>query len=287
MAPAAARRRWLPWVVALAVMLGAATWQRLTGPSHPRRVAYAWAGGERQAQLPRSAVTTQDAPVRLEGLDEGTTGALLWRRYPTDDPFQILPLEREEGRLVGRLPRQPAAGKVEYAVVLEGGGQRVRLPADESVVLRFRGPVPAYVLAPHVAVIFLAMLLGVRAALAALTGQEAARGLVRATLALMTVGGMVLGPIVQWHAFGALWTGWPVGQDLTDNKMLVMWLAWVLAALVVRGRGPLGRSRRAFVAAAAVVMLVAYAVPHSARGSQLDWEQVEEGVPPTEAISTG
>jgi hypothetical protein len=41
------------------------------------------------------------------------------------------------------------------------------------------------------------------------------------------------------------------------------------------------------VAAAALVMLLVYAVPHSARGSQLDWEQVREGVAPAEAISTG
>ena len=38
---------------------------------------------------------------------------------------------------------------------------------------------------------------------------------------------------VQKAAFGAYWTGFPFGYDLTDNKTVLMWLAWVLAALAM------------------------------------------------------
>jgi hypothetical protein len=45
------------------------------------------------------------------------------------------------------------------------------------------------------------------------------------------VGGLILGPPVQLEAFGALWTGWPFGADLTDNKTLIAVLAWVPAVV--------------------------------------------------------
>ncbi len=44
---------------------------------------------------------------------------------------------------------------------------------------------------------------------------------------LLVLGGFLLGPIVQKYAFGAFWTGWPFGEDLTDNKTAVAVLAWL------------------------------------------------------------
>jgi Na+/melibiose symporter-like transporter len=104
------------------------------------------------------------------------------------------------------------------------------------------------------------------------------------------VGGMILGPIVQKYAFGAFWTGFPLGYDLTDNKTLLMWLVWVGAcgALGLRWAGATReRVGRAAVVVATVLMLAVYLVPHSMRGSQLDYEQLEQGVDPAGAIRTG
>jgi hypothetical protein len=106
----------------------------------------------------------------------------------------------------------------------------------------------------------------------------------------MTVGGMVLGPIVQKYAFGAYWTGFPWGYDLTDNKTLIMWLAWIAACAVLgrpRRKDVPGWKGRLTVFAAAAVMTVVYLIPHSLRGSQLDYTQVETGVDPAEAIESG
>jgi len=104
----------------------------------------------------------------------------------------------------------------------------------------------------------------------------------------MTVGGMVLGPIVQKLAFGDYWTGWPYGGDWTDNKMLVMWLSWVFAASVIgfRPRRREGISRAA-VLLAALVMTAVYLIPHSMGGSELNYEAVDQGTDPENAIRTG
>lgn len=93
---------------------------------------------------------------------------------------------------------------------------------------------------------------------------------------------------MQKATFGAYWTGFPWGFDLTDNKTLLMWLAWVLAALVA---GPRPRPReewnRAAVLAAALAMAVVYLIPHSLRGSQLDYSKVRPGADAAEAVVTG
>ncbi|MGA7306529.1 MAG: hypothetical protein WBW88_16750, partial [Rhodothermales bacterium] len=87
----------------------------------------------------------------------------------------------------------------------------------------------------------------------------------------------IMGPIVQNYAFGEYWTGFPFGYDLTDNKTLIMWLCWVVAAGVLRfGRIKREVIQRGLVLAAAVVMVAVYLIPHSLRGSEYDYR--EEGV---------
>jgi MFS family permease len=139
-----------------------------------------------------------------------------------------------------------------------------------------------------VVLMFFGMLIGVRAALASLLSRGETRRYAWVTVVLIGIGGLLLGPIVQKHAFGAYWTGWPFGEDLTDNKTLAMWLAWVVAVFVLgRRRDPADRVARWTVAAAAVVMLAVYLVPHSLRGSQLDYAKVEGGGAAKDAITTG
>ncbi len=148
--------------------------------------------------------------------------------------------------------------------------------------MRFRSDVPTGILVTHVAVMFLSMLVGVRAALAAALGRPEARRYAWVTLVGIGIGGLLLGPVVQRYAFGAFWTGWPFGEDLTDNKTLAMWLAWAVAVWVLSRREATDRVARVVVAVAAVVMIAVYVVPHSLRGSQLDYGRGEAaGLRPT------
>jgi hypothetical protein len=283
----------LLWVAAVAVMLGSATYQRATGPTYPLRGEALVAGEPVKYALIRSETTTRDARVEVADPGAEATGTLVYRRYPTGDGFQRVPMTRDGGALVAHLPRQPAAGKVEYHLELETAAGPVRIPAspDRDPILRYKDPVPVAALLPHILLMFFAILVGVRAGLAALAGREETRRLAWTSLALLTVGGMILGPIVQNHAFGAYWTGFPFGADLTDNKTLIMWVAWIGACAVLGLRAPSGSRRgaagRASVVAAAAVMLAVYLIPHSMRGSELDYGQVDQGVDPTEAVRTG
>jgi hypothetical protein len=275
------------WIAAFLLMAGAAAWQRLTGPTHPKRGHTAIAGEDVRWRLLRSAVSGEPFRVSVPA-PAGTTGTVHFRRFPLDEPFTEVAMSREGAVLVGLLPTQPPAGKLEYYVTLAASGGPVRIPDGEPVVMRFKGDVPTGVLVPHVVAMFLAMMIGVRAALASVFGRPEAERYAWVALVGITVGGLVLGPIVQKYAFGAYWTGWPFGEDLTDNKTLVMWLAWVVAvAVLARRRGADDRPARWAVVAACLVTIAVYLVPHSLRGSQLDYGKVEDGGVPKDAITTG
>jgi hypothetical protein len=162
-------------------------------------------------------------------------------------------------------PLMPPAGKLEYRVELAKGDARVAFP-ERPAITRFKGPVPLWVLIPHVAAMFFGMLFSTRAALAALFGGPTRRwGLI--TVLLLVVGGFILGPVVQKLAFGAYWTGIPWGWDLTDNKTLFAGAAWLVAAWQMRG----GREARAAAVVAALITLLVFAIPHSVWGSEVKW----------------
>jgi hypothetical protein len=258
-------------------MVGAAVWQRLTGPTHPRRGTTEIAGQDVRWRLLRSSVSGEPFLVAVPA-PPGVEGAVHYRRYPTAEPFREAPMSREGGTLVALLPTQPPAGKLEYYVRLATPAGPVRMPEGEPIVMRFKGDVPALVLIPHVVTMFVSMMIGIRAALAAALGRPESRRYAWVALVGIAIGGLVLGPIVQKHAFGAYWTGWPFGTDLTDDKTLGMWLAWVAAVVVwERRRDPADRVARGATIAAALVMIAVYLVPHSLRGSELDYSKVEAG----------
>ncbi len=258
-------------------MLGAAVWQRLTGPTHPRRGTVVLAGQEVRWRLLRSAVSGPPFMVAIPA-PAGVTGVVQYRRYPTREPTRDVPMSREGEDLVALLPSQPPAGKLEYSALLSTPAGPVRVPEGEPILMRFKGDVPTFLLVTHVFTMFVSMMVGIRAALAAAAGRPEARRYAWVAVVGIAIGGLVLGPIVQKYAFGAFWTGWPFGGDLTDNKTLAMWLAWVaVVAVFWRRKDPLDRVARWVTVAAAVVMVAVYVVPHSLRGSELDYSKLEAG----------
>ncbi len=274
------KRAWVSgilWVMAVIIMFAAADYQERTGPTKEFKGFFTFAGETHAFELVRSGSTDADAPVVVPDPGGGLTGRVLFKRYPTDDPFTPIPMESVAGDLQGLLPAQLAAGKLEYYVVLESAEGSIRIPEEDTLIIRFKDPVPLGFLVPHIIFMFIALLVGVRTALAAAFHPVGIRKLAWTTLGLMSVGGMILGPIVQKFAFGALWTGWPFGYDLTDNKTLIMWIVWVGVAVVLAKRpSPKDWLARGAILMAAIVMMTVYLIPHSLRGSELDYSQLDE-----------
>jgi len=263
-------KKFLFWFLAVVITLGSAVYQQKTGPTHDLRGKVVVEGTEIKYKLPRTAETVRDAEVAIAA-PAPLLGYLEYKRFKTEDAWTRVVLTREDGDLVGHLPKQPAAGKLAYKVSLTGGYLTTPVTGEDPAIIRFKDPVPAWVIFPHVLVIFAAMLFSTAAGLAALDKKRNPRRFVLWAVGLLFVGGFVLGPLMQKFAFGVAWTGFPLGMDLTDNKTLIAFLFWI-AALIA---GRKGKPARPFVLAASLVTLLIFLVPHSLLGSELDYSKMQ------------
>ncbi len=262
----------LLWITALIITLSSAVYQRLTGPNHPLKGQVTVNATTYKFSLLRSYNTGNDAEIQLSIPDHLITGKLSYRRYRSHDDWSTVPLVREQDDLLGYLPQQPSAGKVMYTISLVGAASTETMLTDIPVILRYNDAVPGFILLPHVLIMFTAMLISNRSGLQALTRGGNLFNYALWTTGLLLVGGLILGPIVQKYAFGAYWTGWPFGNDLTDNKTIVAFIAWVLA--VWKNKDRVGN--RGWVLAASIVLFLVYMIPHSMLGSELDYTTMEQ-----------
>ncbi len=272
--------------------LAAMIYQRSTGPTYEYKGYLVHDGEKFKYELLRSQETTEGARIELPYFEDAEYKASLhYKRYQTKDPIVSLGFQLDDNKqFVAQLPVQPAAGKMEYFITGSIDGKEFNIPENktEKIVLRYKDPVPDVILIPHVVLMIIVIIFGMRAGLSALFDHGSMRRWTMIAFLAMTIGGMMLGPLVQKYAFGEYWTGFPFGGDFTDNKMLIMWVVWALAMAII-GFKPKKKEKvsRAAVLTAAIVMTAVYLIPHSMGGSTLDYDQVDRGVDPKEAIKTG
>lgn len=267
-----AHHKILLWLIAFVITAVSAVYQRRTGPTYPIEGKISIGDNIIPFSLLRSETVDKDASVNLSVADSAISGYVRFRRFKSDDDWTKLPLQRKGNELVTHLPQQPPAGKLMYFVYLEKGRERVSLSGDKPVVLRYRGSVPDSILMTHVLLVFLAMLFSNRTALEALDAKGKSYRYMLWTIGLFFIGGFILGPLMQKYAFGAYWTGIPIGTDLTDNKTLIAFLGWILAWFKNRK----GKDGRGWIVFAALLMLTIYIIPHSIFGSELDYTKLSE-----------
>ncbi len=258
------------WVLAVFISLAAMVYQRMTGPTYPKKYEVSYQNEEIQFELPRSNNGRPgDYPVEVQ-LPEAFSANIIWRLFPSEDPWNTLVMERQGDLLSTSLPHQPPAGKIEYHMELMADGNIIDLHDGENVLIRFRGDVPAWVLIPHVLMMILTVIWSMATIIFALANIPSYKKQVGITIIFLIIGGFILGPIVQKYSFGQFWTGWPLGEDLTDNKVLAALIAF-LAAWFLRNKS----YGKWLAIGAALVMLAVYLIPHSMGGSELDRESGE------------
>ncbi|MCK5067166.1 MAG: hypothetical protein KAR16_07000 [Bacteroidales bacterium] len=258
------------WVLAVIISMAAMFYQRMTGPTYPKKYEISYQNEEYSFTLPRSNNGRPgDYPVEIQ-LPDAFSANLVWRLFPTDNSWDTLEMERQGDLLSTSLSHQPPAGKIEYHLELMADDKPIDLLEDENVVIRFRGDVPAWALIPHVLMMILTVIWSMATILFALANMPEYKRYTGITIILLLIGGFILGPIVQKYSFGQLWTGWPLGEDLTDNKVLFALIAFLVAwFLRKKSYG------RWLSIGAALVMLAVYLIPHSMNGSELDPESGE------------
>lgn len=266
-------KSYIRWILAIIITLSAAVYQRMTGPTYPLRGKVSINDEEIKYKLNRSHGGNTNLPVTITFPDSTYQAILKFTYFKANRPWESVHMKWNNGNFTAELPNQPPAGKLEYYIVISSQSQKISIPADRTVVTRFKGAVPATVLIPHVLLMFLAMLLSNLGALEALVNGERLKLYTILTTILLFTGGMVLGPIVQKYAFGALWTGIPFGYDLTDNKTLLAMVGWLIAFIKVLGKT--NNKNRWWIIAAALILLFVYSIPHSMLGSELDYQTMQ------------
>lgn len=263
-------KKFLFWFLAFLLTVTAALYQRMTGPTYPYKTNIQIGTQDISLRLPRSHETEKDCEVHIPVLQEDVQGILLYKRYKTNDAWTEIPMTRDDKGLTAPLPHQPSAGKLAYKLLLTRKGEKYTVPDKEPVVLRFKGHVPEFILIPHILIMFLAMLFSIRAGIEALNPKANPRKLALWTTGLLFAGGMILGPLVQYYAFGSFWTGFPFGFDLTDNKTLIALIGWIIALIM----GRKGKPARGWVLGASILLLAVYLIPHSVLGSELKYTEI-------------
>jgi len=285
-------KKFLYWFLAFIITLGAAYYQRTTGPTYPKRVDVIINGQTHELKLVRSLGLDERPEVKLAISDPSVKAILYYRRYPTNDEYhavdfsyKVYPVHSfvmkkifkiiEEKGFFAEVPQQPSAGKIQYYFEITDSKGTNTYMKEKPVTLRFKGGVPLYILLPHVLLMFMAMLFSTLAGLMSIGRHPLYRKYTVWTLILFIGGGFVLGPIVQYYAFSEFWTGVPFGWDLTDNKTLLALFFWVLAVIMNRKK-----ERPLYTALAAIVFLLVFSIPHSMFGSELNYNSgsVTQGI---------
>ena len=261
-------KKTLYWLLAIVITLVLSVYQRMTGPTHPKKVTVELNGESYKIRLPRSGVQ-QDEIVTLKGVPSDTKAQLHYRRYPTSNDYTTVDFTWKDNECQAALPVQPVAGKLQYFITVEGKDYL----ADEPLLIRFRNDVPAGILVPHILFMFAAMLFAVYTFLLVITRKKYSRWL-KITVGTLFIGGFILGPLVQHVAFGPWWTGFPLGTDLTDNKTLLSFLFFVAALVTLKWK-----YNKWVVGLAILFMIAIFSIPHSVFGSEYDYT--------TQQISTG
>jgi hypothetical protein len=285
-------KKFLLWTLAFIITISAAIYQRYTGPTYPKRLDVTLNDRVQKLKLVRSLSLDERPEVKLNITDTTIRAKLFFKRFRSDEEYQSVDFQyrvypvhsfvmnkifrmTEEKGYFAEVPKQPEAGKIQYYFeITDSGGSRTFFK-NTPVVIRFKGGVPGYVLIPHILFMFIAMLFSTLAGLMSVIRYPLYKKYTLRTLILLIIGGMILGPLVQYYAFGDLWTGIPLGWDLTDNKTLIALIFWILAVVMNRKQ-----ERPLYTALAAVVLLMVYSIPHSLFGSELDYStgQVTQGM---------
>ena len=259
------------WLLALLITISSAVYQRMTGPTYPLVDKFKLGENIIPYKFERSHSITSDSKVSIAVKDSTVTAYLFWRRYKYDTEYNSIKMNGKD-TLVAYLPKQPPAGKLEYYVKIENNGDVINVPEQNDVVIRFKGDVPSWILIPHVLAMFLSMLFAARAACEYFSQTPRLKFFTYWTIGILFVGGFILGPIMQYYAFGEFWTGFPFGYDLTDNKTLIAMIGWLIALFMLkRSAKPIK-----WVLAAALIMFIVYLIPHSVLGSEHDYSKSEQ-----------
>lgn len=161
-------------------------------------------------------------------------------------PYQFSEMSPlEGGRFFGAIPPHARGEKLAYYIEARTASDMVtRVPAKEKregFVVTVKGRPNIYLLIAHIVFVFVALFFFVFSGYLAYRALQHRRSLLYIPriaflgTAAFFLASIPLGMLVAYQTYGQLWTGFPVGGDLTDNKSLAILVYWAVCAVLFRG----------------------------------------------------
>ncbi|MDZ7859455.1 MAG: hypothetical protein U5O15_02095 [Candidatus Krumholzibacteriota bacterium] len=198
-----------------------------------------------------------------------------------DNEEKILRMRKEDsGIWKADLPSLGKGEKLKYFFKLNRRGEEIlRVPDDESFyTVKYKGEYSKTVVLLHIVFMFLSFFFIITSFLGSLAILFSGEGIsytirmMRAGIICLFIGGWPLGFILNYQRFGPVWEGFPFGFDITDNKTQIIFVCWLIAALLVRGsffglgrdRDIIGKNNYAYaVIICSIITVGLYLIPHS------------------------
>ena len=78
------------WIIAIIITLTAAVYQRLTGPTHPKRSTLEYKGETYKIRLLRNHESTSDCPLILKVDNDELSAVLEYKKFPSNEDWTLL-----------------------------------------------------------------------------------------------------------------------------------------------------------------------------------------------------
>lgn len=192
----------------------------------------------------------------------------------------------EDGRFQAELANQGRGTEFEYYLTVENStGAVIATIPDRSpdggantLWLRFEGKQSIPLLVAHIAGMFGGLFFGVLAFLTSLgklgdTANNVCLGKqVLWAVIIIFLGTFPIGIWIEYQVYATYWTGIPLGRDITDSKGLLVFLAWLVTLILLKGSALSADPKRNLVGAngarvatiaSLAITLSLYLIPHS------------------------
>lgn len=246
------------WIIAIVSTLSFAYYQRVTGPTYALSGSANFNGKEIKYKLERSHSSSSNYLLEIKTGDPSIRGVLNYKKFNTQNEFTEVIMTGTD-ILTAELPAQARLEKLDYHIILFKDDTAVQIPSDKSVTIRFKDDVPIALLILHIIAMFLAMILSFRTGLEFFNKEPKLDKLASWTIVVLFIGGFPLGFAMNGIAFGEMWGGWPFGNDVTDNKTQIAFIAWLISFYFIKKK----KNAKLAVLLAALVMIAVYLIPHS------------------------
>lgn len=222
-------KKTLLWLLSLVITLSTIFYQRVIEPKKYVEGKAYFDQLEIPYKLPRYHEITSDCPVQLVVPDENILAYVEYRPYNSDDLWTRCAFKRKEEIITTYISPLPKSDVIEYRLVLFDNDRdlEISIPKYGFVVMHWRHPVPTVFLVLHHVILYLALLFSLSTGLMAIISPHRPWKLALLTCLLFFLGGICLRAMVAKYSSGIWWSGFPVGDNFFENKMILIFLSWL------------------------------------------------------------